>query len=125
MLNSWLPAYLKPTVGLLILGDAMNMRHPLTGGGMAVGLKDVVLVSQLLSPTIVPSFQDTKIVFKQIKSFHSQRKAYSMSLNVLAQALYTLFLADGMVCPSNQLKEYLTTLHRSSTTSSSARLYLL
>lgn len=64
---------------------------------MTVGLKDVVTVSQLLSPQIVPSLEDTVVVLKQTKEFYSQRKAYSMSLNVLAQALYTLFLADGML----------------------------
>ncbi|TVY20416.1 Squalene monooxygenase [Lachnellula arida] len=99
MPNSWLPADLNQTAGLLLLGDAMNMRHPLTGGGMTVGL-DVVLVSQLLNPQIVPSFQDRLFVLKQTKSFHSQRKAHSMSLKILAQALYTLFLADGVLIAS-------------------------
>lgn len=99
MPNSWLPADLKPIAGLLILGDAMNIRHPLTGGGMTVGLKDVVLVSRLLDQQTLPSFRDTELVLKQTMAFYSQRKTHSMSLNVLAQALYTLFLADGMFLP--------------------------
>jgi squalene monooxygenase len=27
--------------GVLVIGDALNMRHPLTGGGMTVSLRDV------------------------------------------------------------------------------------
>jgi squalene monooxygenase len=97
MPNSWLPSELNKTTGILFLGDAMNIRHPLIGGGMTVGLNDVALVSQLLSPQVVASLNDVNMVLKQIKIFHSQRKAYSMSLNVLAQALYSLFVADGMI----------------------------
>jgi len=69
-----------------------------------VGLNDVALVSQLLSPQVVPSLEDAEVVLQQIKIFHSKRKAYSMSLNVLAQALYSLFVADGKIIhiPSNQ-----------------------
>ncbi|TVY71180.1 putative squalene monooxygenase, partial [Lachnellula suecica] len=94
MPNSWLPPDLNKTAGIVLLGDAMNMRHPLIGGGMTVGLNDVALVSELLNPQNMPSLQDSDAVFKQIKTFHSRRKAYSMTLNVLAQALYSLFVAD-------------------------------
>ncbi|TVY87800.1 Squalene monooxygenase, partial [Lachnellula willkommii] len=125
MPNSWLPADLNQTAGLLVLGDAMNMRHPLTGGGMTVGLKDVVLVSQLLTPQIVPSFQDTIFVLKQTKSFHSQRKAHSMSLNILAQALYTLFLADGVLFHPLRAENHVDDIYRSSTTNPSTRLHPL
>jgi len=34
--------------GVLLAGDALNMRHPLTGGGMSVALNDVVLLTELL-----------------------------------------------------------------------------
>lgn len=95
MPNSWLPPSLNKIPGMVILGDAMNMRHPLVGGGMTVGLNDVLLMSCLLSPSEVPSFLDTRIVLRQMKSLNSQRKGVSMTLNVLAQALYSLFVADG------------------------------
>lgn len=36
--------------GALILGDAFNMRHPLTGGGMTVALSDCKLLSDMLRP---------------------------------------------------------------------------
>lgn len=34
--------------GVLLLGDAYNMRHPLTGGGMSVALNDVCIWRDLL-----------------------------------------------------------------------------
>ena len=34
-------------LGAIILGDAFNMRHPLTGAGMSVALNDVFLLRQL------------------------------------------------------------------------------
>lgn len=35
-------------VGVVILGDAYNMRHPLTGAGMSVALNDILLLRELL-----------------------------------------------------------------------------
>lgn len=95
MPNSWLPPSMNVTPGIALLGDAMNMRHPLTGGGMTVALNDVVLLSQLLAPRTITSFNDTRAVLQQMRRFHWQRKEFSTSLNILAQALYSLFVADG------------------------------
>lgn len=36
--------------GALLLGDAFNMRHPLTGGGMTVALSDAKLLCDMLRP---------------------------------------------------------------------------
>lgn len=36
--------------GVILLGDALNMRHPITGGGMLVALSDVVILRDLLRP---------------------------------------------------------------------------
>lgn len=94
MPNSFLPPSINKTPGLAILGDAMNMRHPLTGGGMTVALNDVVLISQLLSPERVPNLDDTKLVLAQFGTFHWHRKHLSSVINILAQALYSLFAAD-------------------------------
>ncbi|KAI2621195.1 squalene epoxidase-domain-containing protein [Hypoxylon sp. NC1633] len=94
MPNSWLPPSANRIPGVVLLGDAMNMRHPLTGGGMTVALNDVVLLSQLLSPQQVPSLNDTDAVLRQMQKFHRKRKAKNASLNILAQALYCLFVAD-------------------------------
>jgi squalene monooxygenase len=95
MPNSFLPPSTNTTEGIVLLGDAMNMRHPLTGGGMTVAFNDVVLLSQLLSPSVIPSFNDTELVLSQMRTFHWRRKSLSSVINILAQALYSLFAANG------------------------------
>ena len=94
MPNSWLPPSTQTEKGMVILGDAMNMRHPLTGGGMTVAFNDVVLLSDLLSPERIPSLGDTVAIQKAMKEFHWQRKGLSSIINILAQALYSLFAAN-------------------------------
>ncbi|KAJ5104824.1 hypothetical protein NUU61_002171 [Penicillium alfredii] len=96
MPNSFLPASANKTPGLAILGDALNMRHPLTGGGMTVALNDVCVLRDLLSPERVPSLSDTRLVLKQLSRFHWTRKNSATVINILAQALYMLFAANGM-----------------------------
>ena len=95
MPNSWLPPSTNKVPGLVLLGDAMNMRHPLTGGGMTVALNDVVLLQELLSPEKIPDLGDTQLVLKQLKTFHWRRKNLTSVINILAQALYALFAANG------------------------------
>lgn len=95
MPNSFLPASTNKTPGLMILGDALNMRHPLTGGGMTVALNDVCFIRDLLSPERVPDLGNTALVLKQLSHFHWMRKKSSTVINILAQALYMLFAADG------------------------------
>ncbi len=96
MPNSFLPPSVNRTSGLVMLGDAMNMRHPLTGGGMTVAFNDVVLLSNLLRPDMVPDLGNTKLVLKQMELFHWRRKNLTSVINILAQALYSLFAANGM-----------------------------
>lgn len=94
MPNSFLPPSTQGQKGLAILGDAMNMRHPLTGGGMTVAFNDVVHLSELLSPDRIPSLADTAAVQKAFKEFHWKRKGSSTTINILAMALYSLFAAN-------------------------------
>ncbi|XP_032271366.1 squalene monooxygenase isoform X2 [Phoca vitulina] len=78
--------------GVLVLGDAYNMRHPLTGGGMTVVFKDVKLWRKLLKG--IPDLYDDAAVFQAKKSFYWARKtSHSFVVNILAQALYELFSA--------------------------------
>jgi len=95
MPNSFLPPQTQKTPGLIILGDAMNMRHPLTGGGMTVGFNDVVTLSTMLSPANVPSLEDTSAVLAAMSRFHWARKSGSSVINILAMALYSLFAANN------------------------------
>ena len=95
MPNSFLAPSVNRTAGMVMLGDAMNMRHPLTGGGMTVAFNDVVLLRDLLHPHVVPDLGDTKMVLKQMEVFHWKRKNLTSVINILAQALYSLFAANG------------------------------
>lgn len=102
MPNSFLPPTTQGQKGMVILGDAMNMRHPLTGGGMTVAFNDVVLLSELLSPSQVSSLANTTAVQKAMKEFHWKRKGFSTIINILAMALYSLFAADDRQLKSLQ-----------------------
>lgn len=78
--------------GVLLLGDAYNVRHPLTGGGMTVALKDVKLWRKLLAG--IPDLYEDAAISQAKKSFYWSRKnSHSFVVNVLAQALYELFSA--------------------------------
>lgn len=94
MPNSFLPPSGQKVPGLLVLGDALNMRHPLTGGGMTVAFNDVLLISKLLAPDNVLSLDDSNAVLKQIAHFHWAQRQSSSRINILAIALYTLFAAE-------------------------------
>ncbi|KAI1425424.1 squalene epoxidase [Xylaria sp. FL1777] len=95
MPNSWLPPTKQGThAGLVLLGDAMNMRHPLTGGGMTVALNDAIILSEELSPAKVPDLGNYGAVRRAMARLHSRRKNLTSIINVLAQALYSLFAAE-------------------------------
>ncbi|KAL6862807.1 Squalene epoxidase [Amphichorda felina] len=94
MPNSWLPPSKQPANGLVVLGDAMNMRHPLTGGGMSVAFNDAVILSELLHPDLVPDLGDTKAIKTAMDTLHWRRKYLTGIVNTLAQALYALFAAN-------------------------------
>ncbi|KAF9199149.1 Squalene epoxidase, partial [Haplosporangium sp. Z 27] len=90
MPNSFLPPSTSTELGVILLGDAMNMRHPLTGGGMTIALNDVVYLRDLLAGDVT---KDQEEVMVQMELFHWKRKELSGVVNVLAQALYSLFSA--------------------------------
>ena len=111
MPNSFLPPSVNRVSGMIMLGDAMNMRHPLTGGGMTVAFNDVVLLRNLLHPDKVPDLGDTKMVRKQMEVFHWKRKNLTSVINILAQALYSLFAANG-ISPTTPTLGYVTNISR-------------
>lgn len=115
MPNSYLPAYPqgRATPGVILAGDSMNMRHPLTGGGMSVALNDCVLLTELLGGGeqvgivegdkrgVLPLGNgDWETVKGRLEEWHWRRKGLSSTINVLAQALYSLFGADGTSFPT-------------------------
>ncbi|XP_063307141.1 squalene monooxygenase [Pelobates fuscus] len=90
---SFLPPSPVNKKGVLLLGDAYNMRHPLTGGGMSVVLNDIKIWRDLLQS--LPDLGEHSDVLKAKKTFYwSRKKSHSFVVNVLAQALYELFAAS-------------------------------
>ena len=83
--------YNKP--GALLLGDAWNIRHPITGGGMTVALSDVVLLTELLKPLDFKSQEEIHNVIRN--QFFQQRIARVAATNMLAEAIYRVFAGQG------------------------------
>jgi squalene monooxygenase len=73
-------------MGLAAAGDAFNMRHPLTGGGMTVALSDAQLLCDMLRP--LPDFSDALATSRTTAAFYTRRKPLSATINTLANALY-------------------------------------
>ncbi|KAH9797016.1 Squalene monooxygenase [Citrus sinensis] len=93
MPNRNMPAAPYPTPGALLMGDAFNMRHPLTGGGMTVALSDVILLRDLLRP--LHSLDNAYSLCKYFESFYTLRKPVASTINTLAGALYKVFSASS------------------------------
>ena len=84
--------------GIILLGDAWNMRHPLTGGGMTVALSDVVLLAPMIAAE--PNLTDWHALTDVLHRWHWARKPLASTINILSVALYDLFGADGeYTCP--------------------------
>nr|VDC67882.1 unnamed protein product [Brassica rapa] len=77
--------------GVIVLGDAFNMRHPIIASGMMVALSDVLILRNLLRP--VPSFSNTKKVLELVKSFYIIRKPMSATVNTLAHVFSEVLVA--------------------------------
>ncbi|KAJ0821444.1 Squalene monooxygenase [Helianthus annuus] len=92
MPNRSMPAAPQPTPGALLMGDAFNMRHPLTGGGMTVALSDIVLLRDLLRP--LRNLNDAATLCNYLECFYTLRKPVSSTINTLAGALYKVFCAS-------------------------------
>ncbi|XVE48652.1 hypothetical protein DITRI_Ditri01bG0019300 [Diplodiscus trichospermus] len=92
MHNRSMPASPYPTPGALLMGDAFNMRHPLTGGGMTVALSDVVVLRDLLRP--LHDLYDPSALCRYLESFYTLRKPVASTINTLAGALYKVFSAS-------------------------------
>ncbi|XP_009773880.1 squalene epoxidase 3-like isoform X2 [Nicotiana sylvestris] len=72
--------------GSLLIGDAFNMRHPLSAGGMTVALSDIVVLRHLLKP--LPNFTDANAVLQR---FYTLRKPVASTINILAGVTYQVF----------------------------------
>uniref|UniRef100_A0A0E0CXJ2 squalene monooxygenase n=1 Tax=Oryza meridionalis TaxID=40149 RepID=A0A0E0CXJ2_9ORYZ len=74
MPNRSMPAAPLPTPGALLMGDAFNMRHPLTGP--------------------LRNLHDASSLCKYLESFYTLWKPVASTINTLAGALYKVFCAS-------------------------------
>lgn len=109
-----------PAIGVVMLGDAASMRHPLTGGGMTVALGDVERLWHACMPWVgaarggggwggneggggrgedrgsIPhssSSRDPPPLHSAAAAFHKHRRGFTIS--VLANALHAVFTTPG------------------------------
>lgn len=94
MPNRSMPAAPHPTPGALLMGDAFNMRHPLTGGGMTVALSDIVVLRDLLRPLL--DLNDAPTLCRYLESFYTLRKV-SCILNIYTESVRYLFIIGFLV----------------------------
>ncbi len=92
MPNHYMPA--KPVLrkGAVLLGDALNMRHPLTGGGLTAVFNDVYLLSTHL--LAMPDFNDPKLIHEKLELYYSDRYHANTNINIMANALYGVMSND-------------------------------
>ena len=96
MPNHYMPG--KPVLenGAVLLGDALTMRHPLTGGGMTASFTDVLALGKLI---LEHDLQNPAEARETVARFYSQKRRENSTINILADALYRVFrhkkLADA------------------------------
>ncbi|KAH1040521.1 hypothetical protein J1N35_042264 [Gossypium stocksii] len=93
------------TPGALLIGDALNIRHAITGGGMTVALSDVVILRDLLRP--LHDLSDAFTISKYLESFYTLRKPMSSTINILANVLQKVFNASSNPAMENMQHTFL------------------
>ena len=73
--------------GVCLLGDALNMRHPLTGGGMTAALTDVKALLNILKQLSLEKISQ-KDLTDALRKFFGEEHNKNSSINILADALY-------------------------------------
>ena len=86
MPNHLIPAkpFTKP--GVAMIGDSLNMRHPLTGGGMTAAFSDILNLGQRL--IAIGRVNYTQPVDEAVAAFYATRHKQNATINILADALY-------------------------------------
>ncbi|KAJ6422494.1 hypothetical protein OIU84_027454 [Salix udensis] len=79
------------------------MRHSVTGGGMTVGLSDVVLLRDLLRP--LNNLSNAASICKYLESFCVLRKPTAFAINTLASTLHTVFSSSDEDPARKEMKE--------------------
>lgn len=93
MPNHYMPGHSKAMDGVVVVGDALNMRHPLTGGGMTVTLRDVHTIGKLLMGNKEIALKETRTAI--LEAFYASRGQHA-TVNILADALYNVMSNDAL-----------------------------
>ncbi|CAA0404507.1 unnamed protein product [Arabidopsis thaliana] len=78
--------------GVIVLGDAFNMRHPVVASGMMVLLSDILILRRLLQP--LSNLGDANKVSEVINSFYDIRKPMSATVNTLGNAFSQVLIGS-------------------------------
>tara|TARA_B110000037_G_C17122048_1_gene506331 strand:+ start:3208 stop:4551 length:1344 start_codon:yes stop_codon:yes gene_type:complete len=92
MANQLMPAKPRKIQGAVLLGDSLNMRHPLTGGGLTAIFQDIKLLGDALMS--MPDFEDQELIFSNVKKYYKERVRLNANVNILANALYGVMSND-------------------------------
>ncbi len=86
----------KPVLkeGAVLLGDALNMRHPITGGGLTAVFNDVYLLSEHL--LAMPDFNNPELLHEKIELYYRDRYHANTNVNIMANALYGVMSDDEL-----------------------------
>ena len=79
--------------GVVLLGDSLNMRHPVTGGGMTAVFTDIISLNKEMTKADI---QDPSGLETAIESYYTNRSEKVETINILANALYKVFRDDEL-----------------------------
>ena len=79
--------------GAVLLGDSLNMRHPVTGGGMTATFNDIISLNEEIRGVDI---HNADALEKAIQKYYTTRSKDVETINILANALYKVFRNDEL-----------------------------
>jgi squalene monooxygenase len=92
--NHRLPATPILKKGAVLLGDSLNMRHPLTGGGMTAAFSDCYNLGNCLLE--IKDWWNSSEIELAVKKFYDTKTNLTGSINILADALYGVMTSQDL-----------------------------
>jgi squalene monooxygenase len=80
--------------GVVLLGDSLNMRHPLTGGGMTAAFSDCYNLGNCLME--IKEWWNTTEIELAVQKFYNTKTQQTGSINILADALYGVMTSQDL-----------------------------
>lgn len=93
MPNHKMKAQARHKDGVALLGDILNMRHPLTGGGMTAVFSDIITLNSKLDGV---DFSDKKKTADAVNAYYLNRSRGVETINILANALYQVMIDEDL-----------------------------